>query len=147
MNGNNEGSLCCSFCRKNQDEVSRLIGQGDVYICPECIELCNGILLENQAQLPTDKQPDILKSMPVGEFLEKAKLTANSNIAEFLSRLSEFEKRLIHNRGMITSSKMELYSLSDKEGALRQRLKDTRSKRARIRAILYALEQDPFIQL
>jgi ATP-dependent Clp protease ATP-binding subunit ClpX len=36
----------CSFCGKNQDEVEKLIAGPDVYICDECIELCNEIVLE-----------------------------------------------------------------------------------------------------
>lgn len=36
--------LCCSFCSKNRDQVSKLVAGQDVYICDECIELCHGIL-------------------------------------------------------------------------------------------------------
>lgn len=38
--------LCCSFCSKNQHEVRKLISGQSVYICNECIELCNNILQE-----------------------------------------------------------------------------------------------------
>jgi ATP-dependent Clp protease ATP-binding subunit ClpX len=38
--------LCCSFCGKSQDDVKRLIAGPTVYICEECIDLCNEILLE-----------------------------------------------------------------------------------------------------
>ncbi len=38
--------LRCSFCGKNQDEVRRLIAGPTVYICDECIDLCNDIILE-----------------------------------------------------------------------------------------------------
>lgn len=38
--------LKCSFCRKSQDEVKKLIAGVDVYMCNECVELCNGILRE-----------------------------------------------------------------------------------------------------
>jgi len=36
----------CSFCGKNQEEVEKLIAGPDVYICDECIELCNEIVLD-----------------------------------------------------------------------------------------------------
>lgn len=36
--------LCCSFCSKDRDQVSKLVAGQDVYICDECIELCHGIL-------------------------------------------------------------------------------------------------------
>ncbi|GAB6035585.1 ATP-dependent Clp protease ATP-binding subunit ClpX [Fundidesulfovibrio butyratiphilus] len=38
--------LCCSFCGKNQDEVQRLIAGPDVYICDECVALCNEIIAQ-----------------------------------------------------------------------------------------------------
>ncbi len=39
-------SLMCSFCGKSQDSVKKLVAGPDVYICDECIELCNEILAE-----------------------------------------------------------------------------------------------------
>jgi ATP-dependent Clp protease ATP-binding subunit ClpX len=38
--------LVCSFCGKNQDEVRKLVAGPGVYICDECVELCNDILTE-----------------------------------------------------------------------------------------------------
>ncbi|WP_348666411.1 ATP-dependent protease ATP-binding subunit ClpX [Arsenophonus symbiont of Ornithomya chloropus] len=38
--------LYCSFCNKNQDEVRKLIAGPSVYICNECVQLCNDILVE-----------------------------------------------------------------------------------------------------
>jgi len=44
---NGKGSdLVCSFCGKSQDEVKKLIAGPSVYICDECIELCNEIIEE-----------------------------------------------------------------------------------------------------
>ena len=40
------GSLVCSFCGKSQDEVRKLIAGPTVYICDECIDLCNDIIAE-----------------------------------------------------------------------------------------------------
>jgi len=39
-------NLFCSFCGKSQDEVKKLIAGPSVYICDECIELCNDIIAE-----------------------------------------------------------------------------------------------------
>ena len=39
-------SLHCSFCNRSQEEVRKLIAGPSVYICDECIELCNEIILE-----------------------------------------------------------------------------------------------------
>ena len=41
-----EKSLCCSFCGKSQKDVKKLIAGPTVYICDECIGLCNDIIAE-----------------------------------------------------------------------------------------------------
>jgi ATP-dependent Clp protease ATP-binding subunit ClpX len=46
--------LFCSFCGKNQNEVRRLIAGPSVYICDECVDLCNDIITE-ESQV-TDEQ-------------------------------------------------------------------------------------------
>ena len=48
MAGNKDEKVChCSFCKKSQKQVKKLIaGPGDVYICDECIEVCSEILSE-----------------------------------------------------------------------------------------------------
>ena len=42
--------LSCSFCGKSQKEVKKLIAGPTVYICDECIELCNDIIAEEYGQ-------------------------------------------------------------------------------------------------
>lgn len=42
----NRHSLVCSFCNRSQDEVRKLIAGPSVYICDECIDLCNDIISE-----------------------------------------------------------------------------------------------------
>jgi ATP-dependent Clp protease ATP-binding subunit ClpX len=43
----------CSFCGKNQDQVIRLIaGPNGVFICAECVRLCNEILAEDLRLAP-----------------------------------------------------------------------------------------------
>ncbi|THB78470.1 MAG: ATP-dependent Clp protease ATP-binding subunit ClpX [Desulfobulbaceae bacterium] len=46
-----ESECKCSFCGKNQDDVEKLIAGPDVYICDECIELCNEIVHEEEEVL------------------------------------------------------------------------------------------------
>ena len=53
--GDGFGNLCCSFCGKNQREVKKLIAGPTVYICDECIELCNDIIAE-EGQKENQKQ-------------------------------------------------------------------------------------------
>ena len=54
-----DSRLKCSFCGKTQEQVKKLIAGPDVYICDECVELCNEILdeefLENKEK-PEDKE-------------------------------------------------------------------------------------------
>src|SRR5210317_1521936 len=52
-----EKSLFCSFCGKNQTEVKKLIAGPSVFICNECVDLCNDIIIEEskQHQVETDK--------------------------------------------------------------------------------------------
>jgi ATP-dependent Clp protease ATP-binding subunit ClpX len=63
-NTNTDGKiLYCSFCGKSQHEVRKLIAGPSVYICDECVELCNDIIREeldevgasDREQLPTPK--------------------------------------------------------------------------------------------
>ena len=44
--GDEKGQLKCSFCGKSQDQVRKLVAGPGVYICDECIELCNEIIEE-----------------------------------------------------------------------------------------------------
>jgi ATP-dependent Clp protease ATP-binding subunit ClpX len=41
-----DSGLHCSFCGKGQKEVKKLIAGPNVYICDECIQLCNDIIAE-----------------------------------------------------------------------------------------------------
>ena len=40
--------LRCSFCHKTQDEVAQLIAGPSVFICNECVDICNGVLAEER---------------------------------------------------------------------------------------------------
>jgi len=41
-----DSKLYCSFCGKSQDEVRKLIAGPSVFICDECVDLCNDIITE-----------------------------------------------------------------------------------------------------
>ena len=56
-----EGYLTCSFCSKRQDEVRKLVAGPMVYICDECIGLCNDIIAEEYEKDDFKKKP---KSTP-----------------------------------------------------------------------------------
>jgi ATP-dependent Clp protease ATP-binding subunit ClpX len=46
MVGESSVLVQCSFCTKGQDQVSKIIAGERVYICNECVDLCNDILTE-----------------------------------------------------------------------------------------------------
>ena len=56
-----EESLKCSFCGKGQEEVKKLIAGPTVYICNECIELCNEIIAD---ELSEEKVTESLPKLP-----------------------------------------------------------------------------------
>jgi ATP-dependent Clp protease ATP-binding subunit ClpX len=75
-----EKLLYCSFCGKSQHEVKKLIAGPSVYVCDECVELCNDIILEeledetNTAvkKLPTPHEiKDILDDYVIGQEVAK----------------------------------------------------------------------------
>ena len=60
----------CSFCGKSQDEVKKLIAGPTVFICDECIELCNEIMVEEWAQAKSEDVQHILKPKDIYGHLE-----------------------------------------------------------------------------
>ncbi|MBY0469695.1 ATP-dependent Clp protease ATP-binding subunit ClpX [bacterium] len=70
--GDGFGNLCCSFCGKNQREVKKLIAGPTVYICDECIELCNDIIAEEgQKEGPARSSDKIPKPAEIKGILDE----------------------------------------------------------------------------
>jgi ATP-dependent Clp protease ATP-binding subunit ClpX len=66
------GNLFCSFCGKNQDEVRKLIAGPSVYICDECIELCNDIIAEeNEREAISRRKSTIPKPYEIKAALDE----------------------------------------------------------------------------
>ncbi len=61
--------LKCSFCGHTQKQVKKLIAGPGVYICDECIELCNEIIEEEFAETPEVSSGDLPKPREIFEFL------------------------------------------------------------------------------
>jgi ATP-dependent Clp protease ATP-binding subunit ClpX len=61
--------LKCSFCGKSQKQVKKLIAGPGVYICDECIDLCNEIIEEELAQSSEVKFDDLPKPREIYEYL------------------------------------------------------------------------------
>ncbi len=71
MNTAKEALLRCSFCGKTQEEVKKIIAGPTVYICDECIDLCNEIMEEEyQNEHPEELQQGLLKPAEIKEVLD-----------------------------------------------------------------------------
>lgn len=69
----------CSFCGKYQDEVEKIVaGPNGIYICEECVEICNRILLED---ITTPKGKEKVDA----ELLEKAEIPSPAHIHKILN--------------------------------------------------------------
>jgi len=65
-------NLSCSFCGKSQKEVKKLIAGPTVYICDECIELCNDIIAEEYGQDEAGTpRPQVLKPKEIKKALDE----------------------------------------------------------------------------
>jgi len=52
-------TLCCSFCSKDKDSVGKLVAGPGVYICNECVDLCNQIIGGPVPEIgPWNERPD-----------------------------------------------------------------------------------------
>ncbi|HKL76237.1 MAG TPA: ATP-dependent Clp protease ATP-binding subunit ClpX [Halanaerobiales bacterium] len=93
--GDEKGQLKCSFCGKSQDQVKKLVAGPGVYICDECIELCNEIIEEELnddleftlQSIPKPKEiKDILDQYVIGQ--ERAKKTLSVAVYNHYKRVN-----------------------------------------------------------
>ena len=63
--------LKCSFCGKSQKQVRKLIAGPGVYICDECIDLCNEIIEEELTETNDVKLDELPKPVAINEFLDQ----------------------------------------------------------------------------
>jgi ATP-dependent Clp protease ATP-binding subunit ClpX len=67
-----EKQLFCSFCGKNQSEVKKLIAGPSVYICDECVALCNDIIKEDISEEVNENSKDNLPiPVEINEILDQ----------------------------------------------------------------------------
>ncbi|MDQ1320226.1 MAG: ATP-dependent Clp protease ATP-binding subunit ClpX [Actinomycetota bacterium] len=92
--------LKCSFCGKSQKQVKKLIAGPGVYICDECIDLCNEIIEEELADGDDVKLDELPKPAEIRDFLENyvigqdtAKRTLAVAVYNHYKRIQAGEKR------------------------------------------------------
>ncbi|CAH2779241.1 MAG: ATP-dependent Clp protease ATP-binding subunit ClpX [Candidatus Burkholderia crenata] len=100
---NNEKLLYCSFCGKSQHEVKKLIAGPSVFICDECIDLCNEIIRDEatgaaeeagltKSDLPSPQEiSEILNQYVIGQ--ERAKRILAVAVYNHYKRLKHLEKK------------------------------------------------------
>ncbi len=62
--------IYCSFCSKSQGEVRKMIAGPSVYVCDECVELCNDILREELSELTTLNEGSLPKPREIKDELD-----------------------------------------------------------------------------
>lgn len=67
----NELHLRCSFCGKDREEVKKLIAGPTVYICDECVDLCNDIIAEEWEEEKNQASSTLLKPIEIKKILDQ----------------------------------------------------------------------------
>ncbi len=94
-----DGLLHCSFCGKSQKEVRKLIAGPDVFICDECVDLCNEIIEEEAQDEARKRRPKALRSpRAIKRFLDEY-VIGQERAKKLLSvAVYNHYKRIRHNR-------------------------------------------------
>ena len=66
-----EELLCCSFCGKSQNDVRKLIAGPGVYVCNECIDICNEIINDDEQNETTAVRTNLPKPQEIKSFLDE----------------------------------------------------------------------------
>jgi len=74
----NEELVFCSFCGKEQDEVDKIIAGPGVFICDECVDLCNTIIIDDDEKESTHKKGSLRRPKDIKAFLDEYIIGQNS---------------------------------------------------------------------
>jgi len=66
-----EGEYCCSFCGKAQDKVEKLVSGPSVFICSDCIHLCNEILRDEEVESRRFDSEETLTPIDIKKYLDQ----------------------------------------------------------------------------
>ena len=106
--GSSEKLLYCSFCGKSQHEVKKLIAGPSVFICDECIDLCNDIIRDEQAAEPEAAKDGLPTPQEIAARLDQY-VIGQSTAKRILSvAVYNHYKRLRHRGELKADAKAEL---------------------------------------
>ena len=95
--------LYCSFCGKGQNEVRKLIAGPSVFICEECVDLCNNIIDEELNDGSSDQELNLYKPKEIKAMLDdyvidqdEAKKILSVAVYNHYKRLNDKSLSLIH---------------------------------------------------
>ncbi len=92
-------SLSCSFCGKSQKEVRKLIAGPTVYICDECIELCNDIIAEEYGKEESpEEREDVPKPIEIKAILDEYVVGQDSAKRTLSVAVHNHYKRIAHQK-------------------------------------------------
>ena len=110
--------LKCSFCGKSQKQVKKLIAGPGVYICDECIGLCNEIIEEELAEAGDVKLDELPKPSEIHEFLDQyvigqspAKRNLSVAVYNHYKRIQAGEQRESRNEETVELAKSNILML------------------------------------
>lgn len=69
--GSRGKTLYCSFCGKSQNEVKKLIAGPSVFVCDECVELCNDIIREEKVEVREEPEAKLPTPKEISAFLDE----------------------------------------------------------------------------
>ena len=98
--------LRCSFCGKSKESVKKFISGPNVYICNECISLCNEILAEEEERSAADTITHIPKPIDIKDTLDQYVIGQNKAKKSLSVAVYNHYKR-INNQGMVEDVELE----------------------------------------
>ena len=87
----------CSFCGRLQHEVKKLIAGPNVYICNECVEICNALMSEDSVVEPAPR-PRLPKPTEIKEFLDQYVIGQEEAKKKLAVAVYQHYKRVLMNR-------------------------------------------------
>jgi ATP-dependent Clp protease ATP-binding subunit ClpX len=105
-----EELLCCSFCGKSQNDVRKLIAGPGVYVCNECIDICNEIIHDDERTETTAVRTNLPKPQDIKNFLDEYVIGQDESKKRLAVAVYQHYKRLelVKRRGDLELQKSNI---------------------------------------